>query len=247
MKIIADTNIWYHLGQENELYEKVKEEPISPNYVNIYELSKSYNLINHEELSREAIKMLLKFKDNVIYEPPFIYIATLHQSCNYDQKTEIGDLLDFTSSMAKGLTINKADMEELKLLFEKLDLALSYFANFMNESVEKFRQKKINKIEYKKKDTYKVTAALINVFVESSTKNQCNLNGFDLNKIELLMRTLDHLNKTLVTSKMKFEKNDWFDLSILGYVQPGDKYWTKEKKWIRLIKEAGCEEYLYKP
>lgn len=68
-----------------------------------------------------------------------------------------------------------------------------------------------------------------------------------MNKIELLMRTLDHLNKTLVTSKMKFEENDWFDLSILGYVQPGDKYWTKEKKWIRLIKEAGCEEYLFKP
>lgn len=142
MKIIADTNIWYHLGQENELYEKVKEEPICPNYVNIYELSKSYNLINDERLSREAIKMLFKFKDNVIYEPPFTHIASLHQSYNYDPKTEIDDLLDFTYSMAKGLTINKDDIEDLKLLFEKLHLALSYFANFMNESVEKFRQKK---------------------------------------------------------------------------------------------------------
>ena len=44
---------------------------------------------------------------------------------------------------------------------------------------------------------------------------------------------------------MKIKDNDWFDFSILAYVQPGDKYWTNDRKWLRLIKEAGCEEYLY--
>ena len=38
MKIIADANIWYGLGQEKDLYELVKSEPISPTFPNIHEL-----------------------------------------------------------------------------------------------------------------------------------------------------------------------------------------------------------------
>jgi hypothetical protein len=44
---------------------------------------------------------------------------------------------------------------------------------------------------------------------------------------------------------MKIKDNDWFDFSILAYVQPGDKYWSNDKKWKILIKDAGCEKYLY--
>lgn len=67
MKIIADTNIWYYLGKDNSLFEKVKAEPICPTFVNIYELSKSDNILNHEKLSRLAIQRLFAFKSNVIY------------------------------------------------------------------------------------------------------------------------------------------------------------------------------------
>lgn len=42
-----------------------------------------------------------------------------------------------------------------------------------------------------------------------------------------------------------WKRNDLFDLYNLAYVRRGDKYWTNEKKWIKLIKEAGCEKYLY--
>lgn len=44
---------------------------------------------------------------------------------------------------------------------------------------------------------------------------------------------------------MKIQANDWYDFAILTYVQPGDKYWTREKRWLKLITEAGCSEYLY--
>ena len=46
---------------------------------------------------------------------------------------------------------------------------------------------------------------------------------------------------------MKFQPNDFYDLSNLVYVQPGDKYWTKEKRWKRIISErANLDEYLVK-
>jgi len=43
---------------------------------------------------------------------------------------------------------------------------------------------------------------------------------------------------------MKVQANDWYDFAILAYVQPGDKYWTREKRWINLINDAGCGHYL---
>ena len=39
--------------------------------------------------------------------------------------------------------------------------------------------------------------------------------------------------------------NDWYDLFQLIYVQPGEKYWTKDTYWIKLIKKAGMQHYLY--
>ena len=43
------------------------------------------------------------------------------------------------------------------------------------------------------------------------------------------------------------ESNDYMDIFNLAYVRKGDKYWTHEKKWIALIKEVGCERYLFNP
>ncbi len=60
-----------------------------------------------------------------------------------------------------------------------------------------------------------------------------------------MTKTLDVYFKTIETTKMKMQSNDWYDFSIMAYVQPGDKYWTHDKWWVRLIHEAGCEGYLY--
>lgn len=44
-RIIPDTNIWYLLGRDNDVFEKVKDKTICPNYVNITELSNTGNLV----------------------------------------------------------------------------------------------------------------------------------------------------------------------------------------------------------
>ena len=56
---------------------------------------------------------------------------------------------------------------------------------------------------------------------------------------------MDLFYKKLETGSTVWKENDLNDLFILAYVRRGDKYWTKDRKWIDLIKEAGCEEYLY--
>jgi hypothetical protein len=245
MKIIADTNIWYYLGKDKELFEKVMTEPICPTFVNIYELSKSDNILNNEELSRLAIQRLFAFRSNVIYEPPFIYTAKLHNDLEFDPLKEIGGWLKFTEKFAKGHSVEPSKRDEFKKEIDRIRGDLNSGADFFNEEAEKIRERINDKKEHKKKDTHQITGGFINFIVESTTEKQYNLEGFDLNQIELLIRTLDHFFKTLETSTMKIKDNDWFDFSILAYVQPGDKYWSNDKKWKILIKDAGCEKYLY--
>lgn len=245
MRIVADTNIWYCLGQDAKLFEKVKGEPICPSFVNICELAKSDNILNNEELSRLAIQKLFAFKSNVIYEPPFIYVAQLHNGFEFDPIGEIGDWLKFTENLAKGQTIKSSKRDDFKKEIDKIRNDFKLGAEFCNQEAEMIRKRIKNKKEHKNKNTYQITIEFLNYIVEAVTNKQFNLQGFDFSQIELFVRTLDHFFKTLEISKMKFRDNDWFDLSILAYVQPGDKYWINDGKWISLIQESGCKDYLF--
>lgn len=245
MKIIADTNIWYYLGQNKELFESIKGEPLAPNFLNIYELSKSDNLLKNEDSSREAIRMLFKFKNGVIYEPPFIYLAKLHQKYEFDVRNTIGPWLEFSSKFAQGHSIDGLQKDTFKQEIDSIREGFSKGAKVFNDEAPILRAQITNKKKHWEKDTIQTTSEFLNYCVQETTKMECSLNGFDLNKIELLLKTLDHFFKTLEISKMKMEPNDWVDLAILAYIQPEDKFWTREKKWIRLIKEVGLENYLY--
>jgi len=246
MRIIADTNIWYYLGDNADLFNEVKDEPICPTYVSILELSKSDNILNNEDYSRKAIRKLFDFQKNGIFEPPIIYLAQLHNEFVFDPMSEIGDMLGFTTKFANGYSIDESKKGEFKKTIDSIRGNLNSGADFFNEEADKIRAKIFDKKSHKKIDTTQITGAFLNFMVESATKNNYSLEGFDLNRIELLLKTLDHFFKTIETSSMKIKDNDWYDFLILTYVQPGDKYWTNDKKWLKLITDAGCEDYLYR-
>ena len=185
MKIIADTNIWYYLGQDTNLFERVKSEPVSPTFVNIYELSKSDNILNNEELSRKAIQKLFAFKSNIKYEPPFIYVAQLHNDFEYDLVQQIGVWLKFTKKFAKGHSIEPSKRVEFKKEIDRIRDNLNSGADFFNKEAEIIRERIKNKKVHKQKDTHQITGSFLNFIVETVTKKQYNLEGFDLNEIEL--------------------------------------------------------------
>ncbi len=246
MRIITDTNIWYYLGQDKELFEKVKGEPVCPNYINIIEICKSENLIEKTEIARSAIQRMFHFKEQVIYEPPFVSIAQLTNEYKYDPVKEMGSYLQFTSDFAKGAEIEANKKDEF---FKWIQDRRSHFeeaSKEFNDRAESIRPKIENKKVHRSQDTHKLTADFLNFCVQVATDGKCSMNGVSYDQIELIVKTVDHFFKTIELSSMKIQPNDWFDLAILGYVRPGDKYWTAEKRWIRIIEEAGCEEYLYK-
>jgi hypothetical protein len=52
------------------------------------------------------------------------------------------------------------------------------------------------------------------------------------------------IQKWVLQSQMKVEDNDYFDILNLVYVDEKSLYWTEEKRWKTIIKEAGMERYL---
>lgn len=92
-----------------------------------------------------------------------------------------------------------------------------------------------------------MTYQFIDLLVRKATDDKTDLSKLNFGKIDLMCSVLDWYFKTLETTKMKMQANDWFDFSIMAYVQPGDKLWTRDKRWLRMIKEAKCEKYLFEP
>jgi len=103
MKLIVDTHIWYYLGIDNELYNKVKCLPIHPTWVNIVELSRTENVVDKEDYTRSAIQKMFCFKENVIVASPPNYLANL-KSNNEDIIVDpfLSSCLDFTERYACG-------------------------------------------------------------------------------------------------------------------------------------------------
>lgn len=247
MKIIADTNVYYYFADGGKsTLEQYTRYPISPTFINIAEFSKTANIVDNEEHTRNAVRSMFKFKGQVIYSPPFLFIPSL-KGCNVFNPEKIQPLLDFTSSFAAGEKVIPGKEDAFKNWAESINEQFRFGAERVNILAEQIRIKiGKNKKTHIAQDTIESTCECINYFVKLATEGKCDLQEFDFNKIELLVKVLDLFFKKLETTSMKISVNDWYDFSIMAYVQPGDKYWTFEKRWRVLIKDAGCEKYLMK-
>ena len=244
-KIVTDTNVWYTLD-DAALFEKVKSLRLAPNHVNIYELSTSFNLMKYPEETRRAIQRMFHYTQHAILEPALIHLAKLKGPYEYDYN-EINTFLQFTELYAKGHNIKEEEKEGFKKWLSSTETNLVKAADMMNAEADRIRPNISDKKAHRKKDTEQLTLHFINYLVETVTGGRANLREFDFRQAELLVRVLDCYFKKLETTGMKMDANDWFDFTILAYVQPGDKFWTSDGRWIQLIKEAKMESYLFTP
>lgn len=244
-RIIPDTNIWYLLGRDNILFEKVKNERICPNYVNIVELANTGNIVRKENSVRHAIQKMFCFQEYAIFSPPFVHIAQLINDYEYDIEN-LRPILDFTSIFAQGDRIENTKTNDFFNHVNNFNDRFKEATNFINDRAKIIRERINNKEKHRNKNSTPATRDFINFCVENSTNKRCNIKSLDLNQIELLVLTINNFFKTIEISELNMKSNDWFDLSILAYVRPEDKFWTEDKRLIQMIKEAGCENYLYK-
>lgn len=102
-----------------------------------------------------------------------------------------------------------------------------------------------NKGKHRKAYSLTIIIDYLNFLAKQVINGQYNLRKLPLRDYELLICVMDLFYKKLETGSIVWKENDLNDLFILVYVRRGDKYWTKDQKWIDLIKEAGFDEYLF--
>ncbi len=247
MKVICDTNIWYYVGDGTINPDDIKDKnKLIATYNNIDELSRTFNLIDNSDHVRNSIQAIFKYMSDVIYEQPLIYLKKLaNPDFKYDIKKNLGQILEFTQLIANGHDLDKSKKEDYRKYCQQRYENLQEAAGFFNKEADKIRKKITDKKKHKEEDTIPLNRNLISFFVSTQTNDNGLPNDFDWNKIELFEHTLKYYFLELETTDMKVQPNDWYDIFQLIYVQPGNKIWTREKRWKNLIIKAGMEKYLY--
>lgn len=246
MKIIPDTNIWYHLGENKSILQQVTGQPIAPTFINLRELTFTGALVERETNAREAIRAMLEFKNNMIFDSPYVHLAKLFSNYQYDSQKACEHDVAVALRFANGGSVAGEHRDAFHRIMEGKQKTFQAFADFSNAQLYRIREQiATNRRNHLKEESLQLTADFINLLVAQSTNNETDLVNCDLNQCELLIRTVDHFFKRMETTEMSFKGNDLYDFSLLAYVQPGDKFWTREKRWIGLITDAGMGEYLF--
>ncbi|MBO0356233.1 hypothetical protein J0656_19605 [Muricauda ruestringensis] len=249
-KIVTDTNVWYKIGQD---YSHFPDEPnVELPIPVLFELFTSQNLTKNQSTFADlklAIAAILDFKAEIIFNHfnPIQALIKNHYP-EYDAKSGVENYLKEFSALRK-------------LSFEDCSTVdLSNFRNVISPTTDYYNKvsvaykseiRKIGKSNFHNWDTMpktkEIVIDLMNSEIEASQLGFPKIQDFDFSRVELFINIFNKQLRDIAITGERMKDNDWNDIFLLVYVNPGSEYWTYEKKWIRKISELGFEKYLYGP
>lgn len=244
-RIIVDTNIWYQLGKDEALFNKVKGK-LTPVYNNLWEMANTGALYDRPDMVRNGIRKAMLCSKRMILAKPLKYL-TKRANKKFPVKMRVytEQLLIFTQKIANGYGLDEKQKEEFHHYIQQSKEKLKQIADDFNKTALECKSKIKNYKKHREANTYFLTIRYLDFMVQQATGKQFNLKKLPLKEYELLILVLDKFFKELETGERKWQRNDLFDIFNLAYVRRGDKYWTNEKKWIDIIKAVDCDHYLY--
>lgn len=249
MEVICDTHIWYELGNTEK--ESVIDDSIKliTTFNSIDEFSRTENLLRNFDYTRKGIQAMFKYsRTHAIYEPPLIYLKKLaNPEFQYDIQAQQGSILKFTSNVARGQEIDLEKSEEYRAFCKERKADLEAVSKIFNDQSAQIKSNIKDLKKHREENSIPLNRQLISLFVEKASKSDGLPADFNWGLIELFENVLKVYFNALETGEYKSDPNDWYDLFLLIYVQPGRKVWTKEKRWLTLINRCGMEKYLYNP
>lgn len=246
-RIIVDTHIWYLLGKSKEKFHKYRNKRLVPNFSNLYELRNTLNLVTPKEESvRHALQAVMKLKKQINWIPAYVNIAQLANDFTFDPKVELASYIEFAERYANGESIANSEEVHFRELHKKRKEYRQKGIDYINQCIETVKKTIRDNKAYRKNDTICDTIKFINLIVSQTMSGKYNIEKIDPSHIELLVKTFDQYLKAAITGEDRLlDLNDWIDIEIMGYVRPGDKFWTKEKRWKKYINRAKCDHYLF--
>lgn len=244
IEVILDTNIFYYLGDGSIKSTELSERKIIGTAVSITELATTKNLIDKPDLVRSAIQSMMTYED-VIEDSPLIHLAKLAvPEYKYDSKKALESILEGTKMIANGSSVLPEKKDEFIVWLENARQSAQAATKFTKETLVEIRNRIKDKKAHRKEDVTEGNRQFISALINRATEGKVDLSRFDWRIVELFDKVLSWYFQQLELGAIEIQENDWNDLFLLVYVQPGMKYLTYESRWIRLIKQAGMREYL---
>ena len=262
-KIICDTNIWYELG--NQSITKPEGVKLIATWINIIEIGFSHpeikNLLDPQDC-KKAAKAILELADEIIELDPFTFATLKIAPELIIHPKSIKNIL--TEISQKGLP-NSISYQEYKDYYDYFMDMKTSFADSINARKKIIRKSEIQNYEskekFKKSDSNQIEEhsiglmSDINDFLKKEHEKQLDFaNQLDFDNTKELVKDLFEcfifpkqlfIKKLILTKSMKMQANDFFDLLNLIYVDKGNFFWTKEKRWKTALRDAQMGKYLY--
>lgn len=245
--IICDTHIWYGIGWG--LIDLAKVHPTNrliASYNNIDELCSTQKLIDSPDYVVKAMQSIFKHSGaNTIHDTPFIHLKRLSDpNFKIDRSDDIGAMLEFSERIASGDTVDRSKETEYRAFSADIKKRFQDATDVMNKEALRIKEANKGKKLVKREGRIRQVRDLISSFVEIQCGEGLPLN-FDWKNVELFENVLLDFYISVERGATTITTNDWHDLFLLAYVQPGKVVWTREKKWKRFIDDAGMNKYRF--
>ncbi len=240
MKVILDTNIWYAIDTNPIFSDKDVKKSIVVTYLNYFELIKKRTIITEPELFRRIFIAMDSYEK--IFEPPFVYMAKLYKFYHYHIFKELGDQISFISNFKNGDYIDPSKEKDFIEYISHINSDFQELVDSFNQEAKLIKTRIKNLQKHRERNSLNDTSDFVLFLIKQATKQ--NFDFSDISKLELLIETLNSFFKKMEVGELIMNANDVADFLMLSYVQPGDKYYTEDKKWKKLIVASGKESYL---
>ncbi len=242
--------IWYELSKRKIKVPDPDKYELVCTYLTFMELAFTPNILKNLNEVQDAIREILRTEPEVILANPFNYAMAIIDK-NYNCSFKIEENLIFTFlkillNQPKDQLIHNELKDQLIDIISKRNENKTDWAKFLNKLNEPSKEiswiyKKYHSKEF---DKYRFQEWFLHNINKISNKTYSaeNINWYNF---EFYEKIYSRYHRNLSISKKKVDKNDDIDLLNMLYVQPGTLYWTLEKSWLNIAKEAKIEKYLY--
>lgn len=248
-RIICDTMIWYGLADGTLKLPDESKYKLVCTYLSFTELTLSPN--NFKQLSqvKRIMNKIFEIKPEFITETPMEFASNKVEN-KLPVEFDVED--DFIFMYSKQLF--HYDEENLKddVLKEHLEFIVRRrkenfedHSEFLNDFYKKDGLKVLFKKYLSIEDEVEMSQKLFANELSNYNEKIYSYKDIKSYLFEFYINIRGRYTRNLMTSGMKSNSNDHNDLINMIYVQPKDKYWTLEKRWLSIAKETNMNKYLF--
>lgn len=254
MEVICDTNIWYYLGNGTLKPAQLTGTTLVATFYNFEELITTPNIITDFQTVRKAAKAIVNHSSRQVLENAFLHMANTIDPFFEDKRYSYnlgvrnwGEIRNI-AALDDSFQLTPELLKEYQKNINKRLGQGQAVATIENQFVLKVKNhsKKLWKESQKKyyKERFKGIVLELNDYLKMFSDGQVSIQNGNLKRFELFLTAFLQLSRNVEIAKWVMQPNDAYDLYNLIYVKPGDKYFTREKRWINLITEVGLSHYL---